>query len=362
MRKAICVILAAFMLTCLGPRAALAAGPAERAFSPWAEVYLSDAGMYDILPDELRSGDYTGAVTRGDFCGMAYDTMRYIAAYMDSKFLISEEPPERRFRDTDDPAIRALCEEGILKGRGNGVFAPDGLLTREEAAAILARMAAYFDLQTFENKLRFSDAGSISDWASEGVDTVCGMGLMNGMGDGSFAPGGNYTKEQSIATMVRLINCVPFLNNREEIAEDRFFIFNFFHLWIENGEGDAVFELPYQNQSTQSGYHGLDFFTRDGKLLGAAFAYDFRSSEIFDIESGEKLLAVPGVFYALTKDGKDIIVYETRYAVPTVDAAYSVYGVYDFDGNELVPVGADWSDLYERGYVDTASSVFYIWK
>ena len=46
------------------------------------------------------------------------------------------------FTDTDNPKILALSEAGVINGKGEGMFAPGDFLTREEAATILCRAAS----------------------------------------------------------------------------------------------------------------------------------------------------------------------------------------------------------------------------
>ena len=51
-------------------------------------------------------------------------------------------------------------------------------------------------------------------------------------------------------------------------------------------------------------------------------------------------------------DGNYIIAEETRYSAPTVDAAYSVYAVYDMAGNLIVPLAEKtWAELGWEGFV-----------
>ena len=57
------------------------------------------------------------------------------------------------------------------------------------------------------NGTTFDDVKLISDWARESVSTMNSMKIMEGVSDTEFAPKGNYTVEQAIATMVRLYNC-----------------------------------------------------------------------------------------------------------------------------------------------------------
>ena len=56
-----------------------------------------------------------------------------------------------------------------------------------------------------ENNMFSADGAS--DWARESVSIMNAMKIMEGVSDTEFAPKGNYTVEQAVATMVRLYNC-----------------------------------------------------------------------------------------------------------------------------------------------------------
>jgi hypothetical protein len=203
------------------------------------------------------------------------------------------------------------------------------------------------------------------------------MGIMIGMGNGTFSPQTNCTKEQSIATMIREISAVPYLCNREEISKGEYFIYNSFRLWVEDQNGKVLFKLPAYwatyNYRTDYGYSNMKFFKHDEKMLVASLgmsndpkslSYKKSGTTFFDLDSGKELLFIPassGFFYALSKDRNAIIMNDTKYSAPTVDAAYDVYAVYNFNGKELIPPGSDWQSLYDAGYVDTKYSVNYVW-
>ena len=77
--------------------------------------------------------------------------------------------------------MTALKRMGVITGRTSTKFEPESLLTREEAAVILNNMADYFELTKFVNNNGFKDRNSISSWAKESVDNVCGMNIMSGV-------------------------------------------------------------------------------------------------------------------------------------------------------------------------------------
>ena len=73
-------------------------------------------------------------------------------------------------------------ENGIVSGIGNGRFAPDAPVTREQVAMILYRYAAYhgYDVTFFADLTGFSDASHISAWAHEAVCWAVDVGVVNG--------------------------------------------------------------------------------------------------------------------------------------------------------------------------------------
>ena len=49
----------------------------------------------------------------------------------------------------------------------------------------------------------FTDADSISDYAMASVTALCNAGIIDGMGDGSFAPTGSLTRAQAAKVTYR---------------------------------------------------------------------------------------------------------------------------------------------------------------
>lgn len=85
-------------------------------------------------------------------------------------------------------------------------FFPNDPITRERMATIAYR-AYGKDAQTAV--LDFSDAEDISDWAREPIAKSITAGLINGMGDGTFQPKANLTRAQSAAIVSRLYDKLP---------------------------------------------------------------------------------------------------------------------------------------------------------
>lgn len=166
--------------------------------SPWAKEAVSEAKKLKII-DEDTDCNYTAFISREAFCEMAFN---YIENASDYAVGTAKSP----FADTDNEHIAVLNEMGIINGKSETEFAPNDSLTREEAAAILCRLIGklYPNAAATERYFEFADGAQISYWASGPIQTICNMGIMNGVGDNCFAPKGLYTAEQAIATLVRV--------------------------------------------------------------------------------------------------------------------------------------------------------------
>lgn len=76
---------------------------------------------------------------------------------------------------------------GITNGKDNGSFGVGESLTREDAAVLCYRALGNKTSAT-ANDLSFTDYEMISDYAKEAVANMVELGIINGKGDGTFAP------------------------------------------------------------------------------------------------------------------------------------------------------------------------------
>ena len=162
--------------------------------SSWAEAEVNAAISVGIVPQSLQS-NYTQTITRAEFCAIA------VALYENIK---GEIAGRTKFNDTADVNVEKAAYIGVVAGVGNGSFSPGSQLTREQAAAMLARLAGVIDKKIPVQAVSFSDSASISSWARESVGQMQVSGIMSGIGNNIFSPAGSYTREQSILTALRL--------------------------------------------------------------------------------------------------------------------------------------------------------------
>lgn len=108
--------------------------------------------------------------------------------------------PGTTFTDISDhenqTAIEALADRGIINGMGDGTFLPDATMTRAQFAAIVVRSLGLEP----EDTGVFSDVAS-GKWYAGYIGTAHKYGIVNGVGNGEFAPTGTITRQEA-ATMI----------------------------------------------------------------------------------------------------------------------------------------------------------------
>ncbi|MBR5782734.1 MAG: polysaccharide deacetylase family protein [Clostridia bacterium] len=86
-------------------------------------------------------------------------------------------------------AVNWATQIGIVKGMGDGRFAPNDGMSRQEMCCMLNRYLKYYRISlTKVNREAFADASEIAIWAVKDVTALYEMKLINGVGDGCFAP------------------------------------------------------------------------------------------------------------------------------------------------------------------------------
>ncbi len=101
-------------------------------------------------------------------------------------------------------AVQVLSALDIITGYGDGTFKPEGKITRAEYAAIVCRILDMGDAGANQVGGYFTDVAA-DHWASGYIATASQLGIVNGMGDGTFAPSAEVTYEQAVAMLVRAL-------------------------------------------------------------------------------------------------------------------------------------------------------------
>ena len=258
MKKLISMLLCVVMIC---PAVFMTANAADTP-SSWAAAEVNEATALGLVPDTLKSG-YMKNTTREEFC----DTLVLLVA-MKKPSLINAEY-DNMFSDTQNKNVNILGSLKIVTGTGGGLFNPSGSITRQEAATMLTRAARSLGGVYIDTATDYGDKHLIADWAADGVAYVSGAGIMRGTGDG-FDPQGVYTREQTIATVLRLHNflqsadvplSIEYIENRLAEYDHRRYVYSDFcagkntytqKVWM----GNSSFNAPDMEEYAK-GYEGI---------------------------------------------------------------------------------------------------------
>lgn len=122
---------------------------------------------------------------------------------------------ESSFTDVKEDAyymgyIEWARESGIIKGTGDGKFAPDQSISREQMAVILVNYAKThgFKLPKVNEEKAFADSDKISAYAKEAVQEMQMSGIINGKDSNLFDPKGMATRAEVSAVLRRFVELI----------------------------------------------------------------------------------------------------------------------------------------------------------
>ncbi len=205
MKKLISILLSAAMLAsisayALGTDAELDAMPIapENSPSDWAIAEVSEAEFKGIITDAVCA-DFQADITREQFCELVMKAYEKLAKPVE----ISEMP---EFSDTENESVLMAAAIGIVNGYGDGVFAPNDKITREQIAAMLVRMLDKSDIGLDVNdytETDFADKAQISEWALPSVNFLYANGILKGTAPDTVDPMSFTSCEQGILLTYR---------------------------------------------------------------------------------------------------------------------------------------------------------------
>ncbi len=104
-------------------------------------------------------------------------------------------------------AVAWAADYGIVDGLGDGRFAPDEEITREQMCTLLIRYAAKSGIQLMDagNAAVFDDEGAISGWSLENVNMARQTGLIEGKANNCFDPRGVLTRAEAATIFMHFV-------------------------------------------------------------------------------------------------------------------------------------------------------------
>lgn len=100
--------------------------------------------------------------------------------------------------------IAWAAENGIAKGYDDGTFRPEQTVSREEMCVLLDRMLTFLGVQPTGTAKTFADGAKIGAWARESVAHMSAMGIVNGRENNTFVPQGTATRAEAATVLLRL--------------------------------------------------------------------------------------------------------------------------------------------------------------
>ncbi|MNJ51713.1 Endo-1,4-beta-xylanase A precursor [compost metagenome] len=105
-------------------------------------------------------------------------------------------------------SLSAAYSVGIVQGRNDQIFDPNASVTRQEMAVMLMKAYALKGgaATSQEYSHSFTDAAQISDWAANAVNAAYSHGLIQGRGQGEFAPAAQLTRAEAAQIIYQLLS------------------------------------------------------------------------------------------------------------------------------------------------------------
>ena len=208
-------------------------------------------GILDAKGNLVVRPEYQKAQVIGDFLYLRADDGTASIAQWNP--VLQPLNPDILTVPTTDGKVRSIVEAGILQGDDTGNLLLDDTLTRAQFVTMLARMEQW-DL-TEPTDMAFSDVPP-AHWAYAAISHAAALGLVNGMGDGTFQPDASVTTQQIFTVLVRLAGKE---SQAQTIIADG-----------GNGYADTAWELGIG--TTEIGWALPSPATRE---LAACFLYDY---------------------------------------------------------------------------------------
>ncbi|MEC2071355.1 S-layer homology domain-containing protein [Alkalihalophilus marmarensis] len=177
----------------------------DLAANHWAKNAINTLSVRDILVG-FENGEVRPArqTTRAEFAAIVTRALALPSAGEYSSNFSDVKGTEWFAKD-----LIPVVEAGIVHGRANGTFDPNAPITRQEAAAMVARATHFIELDEdkFDESVKvnqFTDANTIAPWAKSDVELAVQAGIIVGHANGTFDARGNTNRAQ-VASMINLL-------------------------------------------------------------------------------------------------------------------------------------------------------------
>ena len=167
----------------------------------WAYEYISTLIDKKII-NGYDDGTFkpSNSVSRSEFVKMIYTAFR-----LSGEITVS-------FDDVADDEwyaepIRSVASLGIVSGIGDGKFAPNAEITRQDMCVMIKNVLDYKNITPDKqyDLSSFTDSDDIADYAEEAINVLKQAGIINGYDNGSFGPRDAVTRAEAAKVIALLI-------------------------------------------------------------------------------------------------------------------------------------------------------------
>lgn len=159
-----------------------------------AVAYVRDNGLMSGTAPTAFSPE--GTMTRAMLAAVLYRMENTPAVSGTDAFTDTAEG------DWYSDAVLWVSQEGLIGGYGNGLFGVNDPVTREQIATILWR---YAGSPAADRASDFADESDISAYAADAVDWARVNGVINGKGNNRFDPQGNATRAEVATVLMNYL-------------------------------------------------------------------------------------------------------------------------------------------------------------
>ncbi|QZY55698.1 S-layer homology domain-containing protein [Crassaminicella profunda] len=169
----------------------------------WAKEAIEEMANKGIINGRGENTfDPSANITRAEFATLVTKMMGY-----------TTEDVNLPFTDVTKDAwyysyVGVAYKNELINGRSDTVFDPNGNITRQEMAVIVAKVLdkAGVEKASLDHLNIFKDTKNIASWAKESVTLCVKEKIISGMGDGNFAPKQNANRAQAATMLYKIYN------------------------------------------------------------------------------------------------------------------------------------------------------------
>lgn len=130
------------------------------------------------------------------------ETWNYFTAYLNDTDENNDSFNDIKDHWAEEEILK-VKDKGLMKGYDNGFFMPDSFLTRSQAAVIIVRA---FELESLDYKGNNFEDVPINHWAKQEIQIAWEHGIVKGVNEESFLPERPVTREEMAALLARILD------------------------------------------------------------------------------------------------------------------------------------------------------------